>query len=724
MLYTGSHPDFTPLTDLTGWTIAANATNPKTQVDITLPSAGGPFTWSVFMLQNREVSPLQISGSLDGQMLTYDAVAGTFRNSHLRLPSESAAIAGNTITPASTRTTQRITGAASDLQMIANPIEGQVRYLINSTGSDVSILNNVGATEANRILTGTGADFVLKNNATVQLIYNAAIGRWMMSGGGGAAASSGGSSLTQYAATTNTTMTSGGVYQASPAAGSFTLTIPSGTGAFYAKVFDATGTASGTNKIIIAPPTGQSIDSYPVNDTISITYPNGALELSRVEGSTNTKVVYQVGSVIDQTKIVALGNAVDFSAAVLTGMQGLGTPPTVSYARYWRVGERMVGEVRVIAGTATTVELRLPLPTGLTLGQYATRYSSAGTIAIGNGTVNTLKRGVLQADTGGSYLTAGTDEFAAGASPQSAQAATYFVGGSGSIWTFKFDVLIAEWAGSGTIPFGVVTQKEYRYFTGTLDANGNTNGSESAVATGTTGTVMSALTDTRIKYCSWTTPPTTDDKIEIQVSFNNGESWSEQLAPFQGAALGTNQAGAQYVDTTAGVSRFQIGRYRVLTENWASTIRIRAVKYNPTIPAGILPASATEAGLVSNYETGTHITTISGPYATQTITIGVVKIGRQVTLTFPNMRFAGNNTASVITFATPLPTKWRPMYDLLAPCRVTSNNTNQATPGNLVVLADGSINGYFDMPGAVFPANTGTAVGIPISPSISYVTAS
>lgn len=53
LLYTGTHPNLTRVSDPAGagWTIQANVTNPKTQMDIITPASGGPHTFAVIIKQ-------------------------------------------------------------------------------------------------------------------------------------------------------------------------------------------------------------------------------------------------------------------------------------------------------------------------------------------------------------------------------------------------------------------------------------------------------------------------------------------------------------------------------------------------------------------------------------------------------------------------------------------------------------------------------------------------
>ena len=115
MLFSGTHPTLTRITNLTGYTIIANATNPNTQVDITFPSSGGPFSGAVIIAQGKGVENLTDLGDttlaslVDGQYLIYDSTTSKWINSHPKWTSETATVTSGTLTPTSTRPSQRIT---------------------------------------------------------------------------------------------------------------------------------------------------------------------------------------------------------------------------------------------------------------------------------------------------------------------------------------------------------------------------------------------------------------------------------------------------------------------------------------------------------------------------------------------------------------------------------------------------------------------------------------
>lgn len=194
LLYTGSHPNLTRVSDpvASGWTIAANGGNLKTQIDVTAPASGGPHTFALMVTHGRGAEKLKdlddvdfAVAPVDGQLFTFDSGTTKWEPSYLRYTAEAAAIASNTITPTTGTTMQRITSGTGDIQMIAGPTAGKVYVLVNETGSDRTLKNDTGATAANRVYTGSGADLTLKNQASITLIYNSGLSRWIVAGGAG-----------------------------------------------------------------------------------------------------------------------------------------------------------------------------------------------------------------------------------------------------------------------------------------------------------------------------------------------------------------------------------------------------------------------------------------------------------------------------------------------------------------------------------------------------------
>lgn len=188
LLYTGSHPNLTRVSDPTasGWVIAATSGFAKLKIDVTTPSSGGPHTFAVFVTQGRGAENLSqlddVSlGTLGAsKLLTYSGSA--WAGSYLTHGSETAAISSNTVTPTLGTVVQRITGAASDIQMVAAPVSGKQLILVNETGSTVTVKNDTGGTAANRIYTGSGGDISLNANAALTLVYDSGVSRWVIAG--------------------------------------------------------------------------------------------------------------------------------------------------------------------------------------------------------------------------------------------------------------------------------------------------------------------------------------------------------------------------------------------------------------------------------------------------------------------------------------------------------------------------------------------------------------
>jgi hypothetical protein len=87
-IYTGTWPNLTRVADPTasGWTIIANVSNLKTQIDVTTPSSGGPFTYAVEVLERATEKMSDISDTdvtttapQDGQALVYEASSGKWK---------------------------------------------------------------------------------------------------------------------------------------------------------------------------------------------------------------------------------------------------------------------------------------------------------------------------------------------------------------------------------------------------------------------------------------------------------------------------------------------------------------------------------------------------------------------------------------------------------------------------------------------------------------------
>lgn len=282
MLYTGSHPSLVRVSDpvASGWTIAATGGFLKTKIDVTAPSSGGPHTFSVFIAATRGTEKLDDLDDVnlstlpvDGQLLIYDTGTSQWLPAYLKYASETATITSNTITATTSKTMQRVTGAAADLYMIASPIAGKVYILVNETGSDFLIKNDTGGTAANRFYTGTGLDFTLKSQAAVTIVYDSGLSRWLLTGG------SGGGGLVPSVMSTTFSAVAGFHYLTNTSASAYVATLPAGVSGNVI-MFSDTAEAWDTFQLTIAPASGEKIDGLAINETLVCDVKRGWVELS------------------------------------------------------------------------------------------------------------------------------------------------------------------------------------------------------------------------------------------------------------------------------------------------------------------------------------------------------------------------------------------------------------------------------------------------------------
>ena len=98
--------------------------------------------------------------------------------------SEAATVTAGVLTPSTDKPIQRIIASSTNLDTIANPIAGEFKIIINETASPINVTNNTGASTTS-IYTGTGAPITLSSNASLTLVYDATLTRWMIVGGTG-----------------------------------------------------------------------------------------------------------------------------------------------------------------------------------------------------------------------------------------------------------------------------------------------------------------------------------------------------------------------------------------------------------------------------------------------------------------------------------------------------------------------------------------------------------
>jgi hypothetical protein len=352
----------------------------------------------------------------------------------------------------------------------------------------------------------------------------------------------------------------------------------------------------------------------------------------RATGDMTTDTGIVISDVVVGPGIITQGAAISSPVSYTPGTSGLGTPTIVSFA-YTRLGEKAHIRGRLTTVTASGVA-SISLPTGLTLGTQ----EGASALVFGkwwkdDATGGNTKEGSMAGTSGGTTLIFTNNSSASASSPFNTSASGLI--SSTSVYEVDVIVPIAEWAGNGTVNLGAGAQVEYAYFTGTLDADGSSTGSNSTP--GRAGTALGTLTDRRLKYALWQYPPQNGDVISYELSNDNGNSWNETLVTWVDNASSTSTSGIRYVDTTGNVSRFQIGRYRELTTNWVSTTLLRVKKVNPSSPVGFGLVTADSSGLLRGYTSMARIRlhTTNGYGSTNThirrFTTAVVNTGSGIT---------------------------------------------------------------------------------------------
>lgn len=141
----------------------------------------------------------------------------------------------------------------------------------------------------------------------------------------------------------------------------------------------------------------------------------------------------------------------------------------------------------------------------------------------------------------------------------------------------------------------------------------------------------------------------------------------------------------------------------------------------PPTSAGLyLPTSGGTPSNLNYYEEYTFTSNYSGPFNSTSFDIQIIRCGKMVTLLIPAIGHAGNLTDGIVTNATTIPTRFRPVssqvYNL---CIVAQNGTILTTPGMLVISTSGDVLIYKDVNSSTFTASSGYQ-GMNYGTSISY----
>jgi hypothetical protein len=136
---------------------------------------------------------------------------------------------------------------------------------------------------------------------------------------------------------------------------------------------------------------------------------------------------------------------------------------------------------------------------------------------------------------------------------------------------------------------------------------------------------------------------------------------------------------------------------------WAAANMEGVVAADVYIP----PASATSAGLLSYYATGTHSTTIGNMLASApTAAISWVRVNNQVTISLDAVVDAPSKANNVAPFTiTPLPVALRPSVVRSGPAFILQNGSHDV--GIIYVAVDGSVTWYRNWDALAWTASVG-----------------
>lgn len=283
---------------------------------------------------------------------------------------------------------------------------------------------------------------------------------------------------------------------------------------------------------------------------------------------------------------------------------------------------------------------------------------------------------------------------------------------SGDILSFHYTIPVAEWSGSGTVQLAQ-NDVEFASNSNTTDAPDTT----SFVYGPAGSTFPGTLTAARKKRVRFQNPIQPGDKISIEIGDTASGPWHEMTGDQE--LVSTASVGIFNDTANAGIGKWMIvsgstldidvvfGRYRLGTSNWATNLgywRVRKTSAGAAVGFGL--ASADSAGLLSKYAEGIHSSTFSGTNVTTSGSYDLVytKVGRLVTLEFPDITVTMTGTAVRFNLTTVLPVGLRPARELYCPVNIWDNGATANTPGMIAVKLDGNVYIYYNGSGGTWGA--------------------
>jgi hypothetical protein len=401
---------------------------------------------------------------------------------------------------------------------------------------------------------------------------------------------------------------------------------------------------------------------------------------------------------------VVVGPGTQPQGAIVTAWQSF-TPPsdpstftTSSKSGYWRrVGDSI--EVRtywvlnsVVSGTIVFLADDI-LPNNLTFGTALTR-DSVGTWEADDASAAATAddfAGTVQFTSSGLALITGNGQDAVDATAP-------FTWASGDTLAVRFSVPIAEWAGSGTSNLAQ-NDCEFAANSSTSDA-----ADTSSFVYGQAGSAFpGALTANRSKRVRFQTPIQASDLIQIEVDPDGVAEW----APIGQSRIGGGNdathgitwqrvsSSTTDIDVNFGSAGFNAtGLTAAAAWSTLASGKWRVRKLAGGQAVGFGAATNTASGLISREINGSFSVAITGPYTSST-TCYYSRVGKSVTLTFPD-HFATTTAAAVASLdMTNLPSGLRPVTRQdMGFLIVEDSGALQGTAGKVRITTSGNFTIY------------------------------
>lgn len=533
----------------------------------------------------------------------------------------------------------------------------------------------------------------------------------------------GGSGITTVERSANFTITNATRNLVNSNLGSFTGAAPTGSSGAYFEVWDA-GNSASVNPIILTPPSGKRFENCAIDEPFIINESGAEFAFAWSVAAQAYMIMAAGGANTLAVASAGISGKTKFDAEIGSSTSN----PIVTYntrtGQWYQVGDQMVmrAQIQVATYTAGSGALTVKVPGGYRIDLDAVTGSGVFSV-IGSGSF-------YDSSANTSILLAAT---VSAAQPDAIQfikqggvALTSLDFGASDQLGFVVTMPILEWANQNTVLMNPGAFPVYASNSSTTTANDT-----SSFQYGESGASVQAFAPTgSVAVTKRVRSPFPNPKFSmIQVKVPGRPNWINLADTLYAVSTdGSSYFGMELVAVSGSTTDFDVrfySRVNIWSGNtWAAEttgLMWRVVFANSPMAVGIQKATADTEGLISKEELSTHVTNVSGPFATNSVTIHVSKIGRQVTLTFPDVKFNGNSTSAPITFSTNLPAKWAPIANIRQPMSPVLAGANTTNPGMIVISTTGSILAYVNLAAADYGPSTGTQGFSGVS--ISYISA-